>query len=143
MRLIRNAALVLATLLSAFVALVSPASAATSIASHASAVAKVAVAEPAVAYAPFPSCGDDFTFVRNGVDVRVTGHGLNYWSKGYMLVWVAANGESFDSPYPASPYGGANFVIDTGSKTPTTISITLTTDEGPDYPTLCAQDYYA
>jgi hypothetical protein len=59
-----------------------------------------------------------------------------------MLVWAEANGNGF-GPYNASPGGGARFNIDTGSSSPTTIGIQLTTDNIENPTTLCAQDYYA
>jgi hypothetical protein len=115
------------------VGLVVPASAA----SHPPAKTAAATGSP---YAPFPSCGEHFLLTRTGRDVRIVGTNLNAFSKGYMLVWPAANGKSYGS-FPAAPYGGANFEINTGSTAPTTISISLTNDANT--VTLCAQDYYA
>lgn len=117
------------------VGLVVPASAATSV--PAKAVAAKVSPSP---LAPFPSCGEHFALQRSGKNVRVVGVDLSAFSKGYMLVFAAANGESF-GPYNASPYGGANFVINTGSTAQTTIAISLTNDANT--VTLCAQDYYA
>lgn len=92
--------------------------------------------------APFPTCGDHFTLTRSGSNVRIVGVDLKAFSSGYMLVWPAANGDGF-GPYKASPNGGANFSINTGSSSQTTISISLTTDSETDPVTLCASDYYA
>lgn len=57
-----------------------------------------------------------------------------------MSVYAAANDNSY-GPYPASPYGGASFEINTGSTAQTTIAISLT--DADNTVTLCAQDYYA
>lgn len=64
---------------------------------------------------------------------------LGAFGSGSMLVYVAANDDSF-GPYGASSSQGANFQIDTGSSAQTTISITLT---NLDEVTFCSQDYYA
>jgi hypothetical protein len=89
--------------------------------------------------APFPSCGEHFQLTRNGKDVRIIGTDLYVFSKGYMLVWPAANNKSFGS-YNASPNGGANFEINTGSTAQTTVAISLTNSANT--VTLCAADYY-
>jgi hypothetical protein len=115
------------------VGLVVPASAATSVPAK-------AVAAKVSPQAPFPSCGEHFGLQRSGKNVRVVGVDLSAFSKGYMLVFASANDESF-GPYNASPNGGANFVINTGSTAQTTIAISLTNDANT--VTLCAQDYYA
>jgi hypothetical protein len=89
--------------------------------------------------APIPSCGEHFALQRSGRNVRVVGVNLNAFSRGYMFVWAAAHDKSF-GPFNASPYGGANFVINTGSSSQTTVAISLTNDSNK--VTLCAQDYY-
>jgi hypothetical protein len=139
MRALRNAIFTAMIFLPLSVALVAPASAATGAASSAALVAR-----PAVTYAPFPSCGDHFTFRRSGVDVRIVGVDLEAFLPSddpYGLVYVSANNKGFSSPYNASRYSGASFEINTGSKSQTTISISLTNDT--DTATLCSQDYYA
>lgn len=115
------------------VGLVVPASAATPVSAK-------AVAAKVSPQAPFPSCGEHFGLQRSGSNVRVVGVDLSAFSKGYMLVFAAANDKSF-GPYNASPNGGANFVINTGSTAQTTIAISLTNSANT--VTLCAQDYYA
>lgn len=115
------------------VGLVVPASAA----SHSPAKTTAATVSP---YAPFPSCGEHFLLTRSGKNVRIVGTDLYVFSKGYMLVWPAANDKSFGA-FNASPNGGANFTINTGSTAQTTISISLTNSANT--VTLCAQDYYA
>ncbi|MGH3245446.1 MAG: hypothetical protein ACRDOI_04420 [Trebonia sp.] len=118
------------------VGLVVPASAATSV----PATAVATKIPPPSPQAPYPSCGEHFGLQRSGKNVRVVGVDLKAFSNGYMLVFAAANDESF-GPYNASPNGGANFVINTGSTAQTTIAISLTNDANT--VTLCAQDYYA
>lgn len=115
------------------VGLVVPASASTSV------PAKAVAVKPSP-QAPFPSCGEHFLLQRKGSDVRVVGTDLYVFSKGYMWVFAAANGNSY-GPYNASPNGGASFEINTGSTAQTTIAISLT-DDGNTV-TLCASDYYA
>jgi hypothetical protein len=134
MGLIRRWMVAVVVVLAASVALVAPAGAATG---TLHAPARSAAAHPR---APFPSCGDHFQFTRSGSNVRVVGVGLNAFSSGYMLVYASANGRDF-GPYNASPYGGANFSINTGSSSKTTIAISLTNDSNT--ATLCASDYYA
>jgi hypothetical protein len=129
------AALILAPL---SVGLAVPASAATGPAT--TTVTASHIAAVSTPQAPFPSCGDHFTLFRSGSTVRIVGVDLKAFSNGYMLVWVAANGKSF-GPYNASPSGGANFQINTGSSAQTTIAISLTNSANT--VTLCAQDYYA
>jgi hypothetical protein len=120
-------------LLAASVALVAPAGAATGTL-HAS------TRSAAVPRAPFPGCGNHFQLTRASSNVTIVGVGLNAFSSGYMLVYVSAHGKSF-GPYNASPYGGARFLINTGTSSKTTISISLTNDTGE--VTLCSSDYYA
>ena len=131
---IRRWAVAAALLVIASLALVTPAKAATR---AVQAPLHTAAVHP---LAPYPSCGGHFTLIRSGSDVRITGNSLYVFSKGYMLVYAAANGKDF-GPYNASPYGGANFEINTGSKSQTTIAISLTDDNNT--VTLCASDYYA
>ena len=138
MRVLRNAILAAMVLFPLSVALMAPASAATRAPAAATSATAVS-ASPAIPQVPFPSCGTHFQLTRNGRYVRVVGTGLNAFSSGYMLVYVAANGNLY-GPYNASPKGGANFESDTGSVRQTTIAITLTTPNGDP---LCAQDYYA
>jgi hypothetical protein len=85
-------------------------------------------------------CGEHFGLQRSGRYVRVVGTSLYVFSKDFMLVYAAANDNSY-GPYNASPNGGASFEIDTGSTAQTAIAISLT-DDGNTV-TLCAQDYYA
>ena len=119
------------------VGLVVPASAA----SYSPAQLAAASSTPSVIpEAPFPSCGSHFNLFRSGKNVRIIGVDLKAFSNGYMLVWVEANGNSY-GPYNASPNGGANFTINTGSTAQTTIAISLTDSDNT--VTLCAQDYYA
>jgi hypothetical protein len=139
MRLLRYALIAVIVLIPGSLYLVAPASAAPRVTPSSSNFTSLAV-QDVQRHVPFPSCGDHFQFYRKGDNVRVVGTDLKVFSKGYMLVWAAANGNAY-GPYNASPNGGANFTIDTGSSHATTISITLTNDE--DTAVLCAQDYYA
>jgi hypothetical protein len=134
MNLMRRWMVTAVILLAASMALVAPSGAATG---TLHAPARNAAAHPT---APFPSCGDHFQLTRSGSNVRIVGVGLNAFSRGYMLVYVSAHGRSY-GPYNASPYGGANFTINTGSSSRTTIAISLTNDTNT--ATLCSSDYNA
>lgn len=134
MGMIRAAALGLATAVSLSVAFVAPAMAATSTANAPSASASV---HP---NSPIPLCGDHFQLTRHGSVVRIVGVDLKAFSSGYMLVFTAYNGKSA-GPYGASPNGGANFEINTGSASKTDITVDLTNDANT--VTLCSSTYYA
>jgi hypothetical protein len=138
MRSLRKLAVAAMIVIPLSAGLVTPASAATF--HPAKTVAESPNATPPPPPAPFPSCGDHFTLVRSGANVRIVGVDLGAFLNGVMSVWVAVDGNSFDSPYPASAKNSASFVINTGSNAETTVSISLT--DLADTETLCAQDYY-
>lgn len=89
----------------------------------------------------FPSCGDHFTLSRSGVSVRVVGIGLNAFWPGYMLVYVSDSYNKSYGPYNASPRGGANFTINTGTSSKQSFIVELT--DSNNYYTLCQSFYYA
>gem|GEM_PF-4241799 len=65
---------------------------------------------------------------------------LNRFSSRYMLVWVSdSSGKSYGA-YNASPYGGANFQLSTGSTSKRTFYVSLTNDSNTQ--TLCQDSYY-
>lgn len=90
--------------------------------------------------APYPSCGGSFHLTRSSSSVKVVGTGLNQWSSGYMLVFVSDSYGHGYGPYNASPYGGANFTINTGRTSKQNINVDLT-DSSNTY-TLCTGTYY-
>lgn len=75
---------------------------------------------------PDPVCWNYWSFTRSGTTVRIVGTEMYQISSGYMLVWPSDQyGKSY-SAYNASPYGGANFVIDTGRSGKQTIYVSVT-----------------
>ncbi len=89
---------------------------------------------------PYGPCGDHFQLTRSGTDVHVIGLGLYAFSNGYMLVWPSDDYGTNYGSYNASPYGGANFWIDTGQTSSEDIGIDLT--DASNTQTLCASTYY-
>lgn len=90
--------------------------------------------------APYGSCGSHFQLTRTSQSIRVVGTSLNVYSSGYMLVYPSDSHSKSYGAYNASPYGGANFVIDTGVSSKQFIYITLTNSSNT--VTLCADSYY-
>lgn len=100
----------------------------------------IASAAQATEQGPFPYCGDHIQITRSSSTVRVVGVELNRFSSRYMLVWVSdSSGKSYGA-YNASPYGGANFQLSTGSTSKRTFYVSLTNDSNTQ--TLCQDSYY-
>lgn len=91
---------------------------------------------------PPPSCWQNFHMTRTGTDVRIVAEEMYMYlgNDEYGLIWVSDEYGTHYSAYNVSPYGGANFVIDTGRTGKQNISVSVTNAENTR--TLCDATIY-
>lgn len=79
---------------------------------------------------------------RTGTDVRIVAEEMYMYlgNDEYGLIWVSDEYGTHYSAYNVSPYGGANFVIDTGRTGKQNISVSVTNAENTR--TLCDATIY-
>lgn len=63
---------------------------------------------------------------RSGTDVHVVGVSLYTISSDHMLLWPADDSGQSYGAWNGSPYGGANFTFDSGTISPSYVSVSVT-----------------